>query len=135
MRRPPRFLLEHQTLTRRFFLGAGLGSLAVLGHPRFVLAASPRSKKQPEREARFATYLTPPDGFEDVSRGKPIPHTLPDDRKRAVGLTRETWKLEVLSDPEHPVRLGKPLTKSEGTAIDFPALMKVAETRAVRFAQ
>jgi DMSO/TMAO reductase YedYZ molybdopterin-dependent catalytic subunit len=133
MRKPPRFLLEHQTLTRRFFLGAGLSSLAALGQPRLVRAASPRSKKQPEREARFASYLTPPDGFEDVSRGKPIPHTLPEDRKRAVGLTRESWRLEVLSDPEHPVRLGKPLTKNEGTAIDFATLMKLAETKAVRF--
>jgi DMSO/TMAO reductase YedYZ molybdopterin-dependent catalytic subunit len=135
MRELTPFLVEHRTLTRRFFLGAGLSTLAALGQPGMVRAASPRSKKQPEREARFATYLTPPDGFEDVSRGKPIPHTLPDERKRAVGLTRETWKLEVLSDPEHPVRLGKPLTKSEGTAIDFAALMKLAETKAVRFAK
>ncbi len=63
---------------------------------------------------------------------EPIP-PLPEDRKRAVGLTRETWKLEVLSDPDHPVRLGKPLTKSDGTAIDFATLMKLAETKAVRF--
>src|ERR1700733_8456896 len=125
MRKPPRFLLEHQTLTRRFFLGAGLSSLAALGQPRLVRAASPRSKKQPEREARFASYLTPPDGFEDVSRGKPIPHTLPEDRKRAVGLTRESWRLEVLSDPEHPVRLRTPLPKRQGAPLDFCAPMKV----------
>ncbi|HEV8002231.1 MAG TPA: molybdopterin-dependent oxidoreductase [Planctomycetaceae bacterium] len=133
MRDLPPFLTEHRALTRRFFLGVGLSSLALLGRPRFASAASPPSKKRVERQERFATYLTHPDGFEDVSRGKPIPHTLAEDRKRAVGLTRETWKLEVLSDPEHPVRLGKPLTKSDGTAIDFPALMKLAETRAVRF--
>jgi DMSO/TMAO reductase YedYZ molybdopterin-dependent catalytic subunit len=129
------FLTEHRALTRRFFLGVGLSSVAAIARPRFATAASPPSKKRAERQERFATYLTSPDGFEDVSRGKPLPHSLSDDRKRAVGLTRETWKLEVLSDPEHPVRLGKPLTKSEGTAIDFSALMKLAETRAVRFAK
>jgi DMSO/TMAO reductase YedYZ molybdopterin-dependent catalytic subunit len=130
-----RFLTEHRALTRRFFLGVGLSSIAALGHRKVVRAASPPSKQRAERQHRFASYLTPPDVFEDVSRGKPLPHSLPDDRKRAVGLTRETWRLEVLSDPEHPVRLGKPLTKSDGTSIDFPALMKLAETRSVRFAK
>ncbi|OYW24377.1 MAG: hypothetical protein B7Z55_02365, partial [Planctomycetales bacterium 12-60-4] len=71
--------------------------------------------------------------FRDVSRGKPLPHSLPEEKLREVGLTRETWKLEVLSDAEHPARLGKPLTKAEGTALDFAGLMKLAETHAVRF--
>src|SRR5579885_1345050 len=56
MRRLSPFLIEHQALTRRFFLGAGLSTLAALGQPALVRAASPRSKKQPEREARFASY-------------------------------------------------------------------------------
>jgi DMSO/TMAO reductase YedYZ molybdopterin-dependent catalytic subunit len=135
MRDLPAFLHEHRVLSRRFFLGVGLSSLATLGRPKLASGASPPSKKRGERQARFSTYLTPQDVFEDVSRGKPLPHSLPEDRKRAVGMTRETWRLEVISDPEHPVRLGKPLSKNDGTAIDFPALMKLAETRAVRFAK
>ena len=70
-----------------------------------------------------------------MSRGKPMPHSLPDEKKKEVGLTRETWKLEVISDPENPVKLGKQLTKSDGTALDFAALMKLAEKHAVRFAK
>jgi hypothetical protein len=27
-----------------------------------------------------------------------------------VGLTRDSWRLEVISDPEHPATLGKTLT-------------------------
>lgn len=42
--------------------------------------------------------------------------------------------MEVVSDPEHPAVLGKSLTKADGTALDFLGLMKLAETRAVRFA-
>jgi DMSO/TMAO reductase YedYZ molybdopterin-dependent catalytic subunit len=136
MRELPPFLIEHQLLTRRFFLGVGVGTLAALSRPHFARAAgSPPSKKRTERLDRFATYLTHPDGFEDVSRGKPIPHSLPEERKKAVGLTRETWKLEIISDPDRPVRLGKQFTKADGTAFDFAALLKLAETRAVRFAK
>jgi DMSO/TMAO reductase YedYZ molybdopterin-dependent catalytic subunit len=80
-------------------------------------------------------YFTPPREFRDVSRGKPVPHTLPEEKKREVGLTRDTWKLEVVSDPEHPAMLGRQLTKSDGTAIDFAALLQMGQIRAVRFAK
>ena len=65
-------------------------------------------------------YLTPPEGFQDVSRGTPVPHTLSDEKKREARITRDSWRLEVISDPEHPVGLRKPLTQEAGTAIDFP---------------
>ena len=41
--------------------------------------------------------------------------------------------MEVISDPEHPATLRKPLTKEAGTAIDFAALVKLGEQHAVRF--
>jgi hypothetical protein len=50
-----------------------------------------------------------------------------------VGLTRETWKLDIISDPENPARLGKSFAKKDGNAFDFAALLKLAETKAVRF--
>ncbi len=80
-------------------------------------------------------YFTPQEKFRDVSRGKPLPHSLSEEKKRAVGLTRETWKLEVVSDPDHPAKLRSPLTKKDGTALDFDGLMKLAEKRVVRFAK
>ena len=66
-----------------------------------------------------------------MSRGKPLPHSLPEERKRKVGLTRDTWKLEIVSDPEHPVTIRRPL--KDQTALDFAGLMSLAEKHAVRF--
>ena len=80
-------------------------------------------------------YFTPQEKFRDVSRGKPLPHSLSEDKKRAAGLTRETWKLEVVSDSDNPTKLRNPLTRKDGTALDFDGLMKLSETRAIRFAK
>src|SRR5262249_60214259 len=85
--------------------------------------------------AALEPVSTPEDKFRDVSRGKPLPHSLPEEKKRQVGLTRESWKLEVIADPEHPATLRHPLTHKNGTALDFAGLLKLGETRAVRFAK
>lgn len=133
------FLIDHQLWSRRYFLRAGvsLASIASLG-----LASPLRSRAedpaQPEGDPSkkgvfYSPYFTPQDDFGDVSRGDPLPHKLPDDKKVAVGLTRETWKLEVVADKDNPPRLGKQLTKADGTALDFAALLKLGETHAVRF--
>jgi len=60
---------------------------------------------------------------------------LPDAKKREVGLTRETWKLEVISDPDNPAKIRSPLTQKTGTALDFAGLLKLAEKHVVRFAK
>ena len=48
-------------------------------------------------------------------------------------MTRETWKLEVVSDPDKPATIENPLSKEQGNALDWDGLMKLAETKAVRF--
>ena len=48
-------------------------------------------------------------------------------------MTRETWKLEVMADPDKPATLENPLSKEAGNALDWDGLMKLAETKAVRF--
>ncbi|MDZ4686729.1 MAG: molybdopterin-dependent oxidoreductase [Planctomycetaceae bacterium] len=129
------FLTDYIQLTRRHLLGLGAVGAA-------AWAMSPLSAAEPQRDAvlqdavdKLETWLTPADKFRDVSRGKPIPHTLPEEKRQEVGLTRETWKLEVLSDPENPARLRKPLSVADGTALDFAGLMTLAEKHAVRFAK
>jgi DMSO/TMAO reductase YedYZ molybdopterin-dependent catalytic subunit len=135
------FLDEHFRLTRRFFLQAGL-----LGAATAQIAAGAQGKEKdakllakrakPDKAgARREPYFTPAEDFQDVSRGVPLPHRLPDEKKRAVGLTRETWRLEVISDPEHPAKLGQQLTKTRGTSLDFAALLKLGDKHAVRFAK
>ncbi len=134
-----RFLEEHLRLTRRFFLQAGLlGAVAPLGSARGQGAqpgaATKAKRPRPEKAGvQPDPYFTSQDEFFDVSRGKPLPHHLPDEKKRAVGLTRETWRLEVVSDPENPARIRKPLTKADGTALDFAGLLELGQTHAVRF--
>ena len=135
MNEPDPFLAEHRELTRRFFLGLGVGAAAVANCP--VLAAEGKGVP-PELAAaidKLEPYFTPPAQFRDVSRGKPLPHSLPEEKKREVGLTRETWKLEVVSDSENPAALGKQFTKKDGTALDFATLLELGKKHAVRFAK
>ena len=127
------FLDDHVVLTRRFFLAAGpAGLVALKSLP--VLADNTRGETDlKEAIGNIESWLTKPANFRDVSRGNPIPHTLPLEKRKEIGLTRETWKLEVISDPDHPARLRSPLTKDKNTALDFAGLMKIAEKEAVRF--
>jgi DMSO/TMAO reductase YedYZ molybdopterin-dependent catalytic subunit len=128
-----RFLGEHAALTRRFFLRCGAACTAAACALPALGAEWP--SELADAVKKIEPYFTPPREFRDVSRGKPIPHTLPEEKKREVGLTRDTWKLEVVSDPDHPATLGRQLTKKDGTAIDFDALLRMGQTRAVRFAK
>jgi DMSO/TMAO reductase YedYZ molybdopterin-dependent catalytic subunit len=128
-----RLLADHAALSRRFFLSCGAaGATAAFA---FASSASSLPEELLPAVEQLEPYFTPQKDFGDVSRGKPIPHTLPVEKRREVGLTRETWKLEVVSDPEHPATLGKQFTRKDGTAIDFPLLMTLAEKHAVRFAK
>src|SRR5262245_23352651 len=98
---PTRFLDEHLTFTRRYFLGLGaVGAMALRAAPVFS-ADKPANAVNDDAVNRLGEFLTRPEKFRDVSRGKPLPHSLPDEKKVAVGLTRETWTLEVLSDPDN----------------------------------
>mgnify|MGYP003618529247 CR=1 FL=1 len=126
---------------RRYFLGLGAAGAAAwyassLAQPKRAFAADAAPSQSPEAAdalAKLDPYFTPTADFRDVSRGKPVPHSLPEDKKREVGLTRDTWKLEVTSDPENKARLGKELTKADGTALDFKTLLTLGEKHAVRF--
>ncbi len=130
-----RLLDEHRTLTRRYFLRAGAACVATAGGVPLVVGAEPRAPELAKAVDRLEPFFTAQEDFRDVSRGTPLPHSLSEDKRREVGLTRETWKLEVVSDPDKPAALGKPLTKADGTALDFAGLMKLADKHAVRFAK
>jgi DMSO/TMAO reductase YedYZ molybdopterin-dependent catalytic subunit len=129
------FLSEHQELARRYFLKLGLGGAAALSGWPLLAGETGTDATLQEAIDKLESWLTTQESFRDVSRGKPVPHSLPEEKRAEVGLTRETWKLEVISDPENPARLRAPLTKDKGTALDFSGLMKLAETHAVRFAK
>ncbi|HVS36626.1 MAG TPA: molybdopterin-dependent oxidoreductase [Gemmataceae bacterium] len=130
-----RFLDEHAKLTRRYFLQAGAACVATAGGLSLAAASEPRAPELAKIIDKLGPFFTNQADFQDVSRGTPVPHSLPEGKRREVGLTRETWKLEVISDPDKPATLGKQLTKADGTALDFVGLLKMAEKSAVRFAK
>src|ERR1044071_6320917 len=133
MNNTDRFFLRHQELTRRHFIGLGLAGAAAFGLMPAAVAGEALAPELTKAIETLEPYFTSQEKFRDVSRGKPLPHSLSDEKKRKVGLTRETWKLEVISDPDNPAKIRSPLTKKDGTALDFGGLMKLAERHAARF--
>src|SRR5258705_13905275 len=118
---------ERDGFTRRSFLrAAGLGAAAAalggLARGRALRADDP-----------VPAYLTPAEEFGTVERGDPLPYTLPLEKRREVGLERETWRLEVLADLESGVKMERPLTRAAGTALDWAGLLPLGEKRAVRY--
>lgn len=129
------FVQEHDRLTRRFFLNLGVLGATALATASRTARANELAPELADAIGKLESLLTPPAKFRDVSRGKPLPHSLPEEKKAEVGLTRETWRLEVISDTEQPARIKKPMAKADSTALDFNGLMQIAETHAVRFAK
>lgn len=128
------FLAEHFAVSRRYFLGLGAAGLAAIRMSPLLAAADDASAKATlVAELAKLEYLTPPDQFRLIERGEPLPYTHPIEKLREVGLTHDTWQLEVVSDPDAKATLGNPLSKELGTALDWQALMKLAETKAVRY--
>ena len=119
--------------TRRSFLG--YGAAATAGMSLLAIQAESPPPELARVLDKLEPYFTAPADFQDVSRGNPLPHKLSVEKKREVGLHRDTWKLEVISDPDKPATLGKQLSKKDNTALDFAALLELGKTRSVRFAK
>lgn len=78
-------------------------------------------------------YLTPADKFIVQRRGNPVLTEIPAEKLASIGLTPETWKLEIIADPESNSEIGNPLTMQDGNAITWDDLMKMAEKHSVRY--
>jgi hypothetical protein len=119
--------------TRRFFLGLGAVGAAALANARLFAADDNDHALTNAVNELQEKYITPSDEFGTVERGDPLPYMLPAERLREVGLTRESWRLEVVADPDSNSQLERPLSSDQGTALDWNGLMKLAEKRAVRY--
>jgi DMSO/TMAO reductase YedYZ molybdopterin-dependent catalytic subunit len=127
------FLAEHTRLTRRYFLRCGTLGVAAIGAMPTLAQGAEQDQALQKALANLETWLTKQENFGDVSRGRPKPHSLDEAKRKEVGLTRDTWKLEVVADPENKARLRNPLTREDKTALTFANLMKLSEKHAVRF--
>ncbi len=127
---------EHVQLTRRYFLQLGattsVAGLWLSQSPRPVRADETSSTAPLDAAIARLGYFTPAEDFGTVERGKPLPYTHPIEKLREVGLTRETWKLEVVADPDSNSKVDNPLSRELQTALDWDGLMKLAERHAVR---
>ena len=48
-------------------------------------------------------------------------------------MERETWKLNVVPDPESNSEIENPLSRANNNALDFKTLMSLAENKSVKF--
>ncbi len=124
-------LIQHAELTRRYFLG--LGTAGIVGVSALPLQGAAQADPVLQEAVAKLEYLTPPDHFRFAGRGSPPPYQLPPEKRREVGLERDTWNLEIVPDPESDCRVEHPLSKELGTALDWAGLMKLAEKHAVRY--
>ena len=127
------FLTEHKSLTRRFFIRLGAVGVAAMHSLPIFAEEKERQDALQNKINQLETWLTRQSRFRDVSRGNPKPHSLSEARRKEVGLTRDTWSLEVLSDPENKASLRHELSKKNNTAFTFKHLMEMAKKHAVRF--
>ncbi len=126
--------MDHDGISRRHAVKLGLSGLASLGSPGWSTAQTPEA-------ATFSKHplLTPAHQFEDVSRGKPIPHTLKGEALVKAQLTPETWRMEITADATphagitQATQVGKELTVANGTALDYAALLDLGKKHRVMF--
>jgi DMSO/TMAO reductase YedYZ molybdopterin-dependent catalytic subunit len=125
---------EHLNLSRRYFLRLGAaGACTLPSLPLFAYDDDAVGIEALAAAIAKLEYLTIPESFGTVERGDPLPYTHPPEKLREIGLVRETWKLEVVGDPAFPPKIESPLSREAGTALDWAALMKLAEQHAVRY--
>ncbi len=125
---------EHADLTRRYFLQRGAAGVVALSVSRLWAGQDEvYAERLLKQTLSQMEYLTPDEEFTTYGRGEPPPYKLPLERRREVGLTQETWQMEVLPDPESNAIVERPLTKALGTALNWGRLMELAEQHAVRF--
>jgi DMSO/TMAO reductase YedYZ molybdopterin-dependent catalytic subunit len=120
--------------SRRNFLRLGTTGLLAASASRGQDVDNPL---EPASAAR--PFLTPADQFEDVSRGEPKPHTLRGEALLQARLTPETWRLEITADDTttdivtQKAQLERSFSLSDGTALDYPALLDLGKKHRVLF--
>src|SRR5436190_266912 len=95
--------------------------------------ADGQTTAEPAAEQTGKCCLTKSGDFYNVERGDPLPYKLPLEKRREIGMERETWQLEVIADPQSNAKIEHPMLKANGTALTFDALMKLAATKATTF--
>ncbi len=134
MKSPEILASEHIATTRRYFLRLGAGTVAGLAIPD-VWAAGNIDHPALVKAMSKLQYLTADKDFRYVGRIKPRISEMSDSERKAAGLTRDSWSLEVIVDSDSKARVRKPMTKKDNTALTFDQLLEIGKTKAVSFLQ
>lgn len=125
------------SITRRDMLGmAAVGAIAVYADKVSAqLPATPPIMSDPALDKLIAglkpNYISAT--YSASAKFKPHPADIPPDQLRDLGLDPATWQLEILPAEKTKAQVGNPLSKETGTALTYAALLKMGETKAVRF--
>jgi DMSO/TMAO reductase YedYZ molybdopterin-dependent catalytic subunit len=115
-------------ISRRDALRLGVAGL-VTGATAEAAMAVPEPDRHPSEPSR--PFLTQSESFRDVSRGNPVPHSLKGEALIKARLTAETWRLEIAAEGKAAIQ--KTLRIGDGTALDFTSLVKLGQTKGVKF--
>ncbi len=121
--------MKRKPVSRRTLFKLGSAGVAALAGGD--LAAAGKEKGPVCEEG--GCCITPSDDFYNVERGNPLPYKLPLEKQRSIGMVRETWQLEIVSDPDKSTRIERPMLRADGTALTFDRLMEIAKTKAVSY--
>ncbi len=124
--------MKKPTFSRRDFIRLGTASATVLGTEAAGAGNEASAVTSAARE-RGGCCIIPSGKFYNVERGEPPPYQLPLEKRLEIGMERETWKLEIIADPDSNAKIDHPMLKAEGTELTFEALMKLATAKATSY--
>ena len=128
------FLTMSQTShSRRDFLRSAAAVAALGATP--AIGESPAGADNPTKNlvCEGGCCITRSGDFYNVERGDPIPYKQPIEKLREIGMVRETWQMEIIAEGQSNSKIKRPMLKTDGTALTFDALMKIAATKAVSY--
>ncbi len=115
------------------FIKSHTGEISQSEPQRMIISGSIQDDPILAEAIRGLEYLTPADKFIVQRRGNPVLTELPKEKLPSIGLTQETWKLEIIPDPQSDSEVGNPLTLEKDNAFLWSDLMRLAGGHTVRF--
>ena len=114
-------------LSRRSFLELGSAAIASLNADSVTYDAKAAIDPHLGEAISKLQYLTPLDRAIILDKGKTGISKMPPEKIKEIGLTPETWRLEVVADPSSNCIVEQSFSRADGNALNWDRLMKLAE--------
>ena len=119
--------------SRRSFLELGSAAIASWNVDSVTSAAKTALDPHLNEAISKLQYLTPLDRAIILDKGKTGISKMPPEKIKEIGLTPETWHLEVVADPSSNCIVEQSFSRAAGNVLNWDRLMKLAEKNTVRF--